>query len=91
MPYAKNIFFESMQGTDPAVTEAITRFAGETPLPEEMDAVRRLLLQGAISDDTGTIQLSPNGGIKATTKDGYILEANFGRDPRVEIGFEKRF
>ena len=76
---------------DPALGQAVTRFAGEAPLPEEMDVVRRLLLEGALRDDTGTIQLTPDGGIRATTKDGLSLGANFGRDPSVEFGFERRF
>ena len=61
--------------------------AGDTELPGELDAIRSILLYGNLKDDTGTVQLTPGGGIEVMGNNGIGVRGNFGYDPSVEFRF----
>lgn len=87
MPYGQSLLNQGLGNLDPAIGGAVRRMAGDTELPPELDAIRSILLYGNLRDDTGTVQLTPEGGIQVMGNNGIGVRGNFGYDPSVEFRF----
>lgn len=89
MPIAPDLIYG--MDASPVVKEGVLRLAGDVELPENLDVIRRILLEGRLVDDHGTIHITPGGGVSFMHKDGYGVEGNFGHDPNIQFKFDRRF
>ena len=46
------------------LVQAGVRMAGDVVLPEELEAVKNLLLKGVIKDETGSVTITPRGDVE---------------------------
>lgn len=73
------------------LNEAHRRMAGDVELPEELDAIRNLLLKGVIADETGSVTITPEGSFEVRPKDSsYYLRGSAGVDPSVYVGYQSK-
>lgn len=71
--------------------QAGMRMAGEAVLPEELEAVKNLLLKGVIEDETGSVTITPRGDVEIRPKDSSIyVRGSAGVDPSIYVGYQSR-
>lgn len=71
--------------------QAGMRMAGEAVLPEELEAVKNLLLKGVIEDETGSVTITPRGDVEIRPKDSSIyVRGSAGMDPSIYVGYQSR-
>lgn len=68
------------------------RYAGETPLPSDLDRLRNLLMRGQIQDEQGnSITVTPQGDFEITPVDSsFSVRGSAGYDPSIELRYQSR-
>lgn len=74
------------------LNDAFMRYAGDTPLPGELDTLRNLLLRGQIRDEEGnSVVITPQGGFEITpAKSRFNVRGSFGYDPSIYVNYQSR-
>lgn len=71
------------------LNSAYMRYAGETPLPEELDALRNLLLRGQLRDSTGSVTITPQGSFEARRSGSpWSVKGSAGIDPSIQLMYQ---
>tara|TARA_Y100000589_G_scaffold6446_1_gene5554 strand:- start:338 stop:745 length:408 start_codon:yes stop_codon:yes gene_type:complete len=71
--------------------EAVRRFAGQ-PFPDEMDALKNALFEGAIrrEDDSGSVSFDPMGGLQVKPKNSNFNLTLNPIEKSVMVGYDSR-
>ena len=74
------------------VNSGLMRYAGETPLPSELDRLRNLILKGQIQDDQGnSITVTPRGDFEIKPYNSpFSVRGSAGYDPSIELRYQSR-
>lgn len=74
------------------LNNAFMRYAGETPLPGELNTLRNLLMRGQIRDEEGnSVGITPQGGFEITPANSrFSVRGSAGYDPSIYVNYQSR-
>lgn len=71
------------------LNSAYMRFAGDTPLPDGLDALRNLILKGSLRDETGSITITPQGMFEISPSNSPLsVRGSAGGDPSIQLLYQ---
>ena len=71
------------------LNSAFMRYAGETPLPGDLDSLRNLLMRGELKDESGSVSITPQGSFEIRPSNSpWSVRGSAGFDPSIQVMYQ---